>query len=518
MKRYTKLSQIAELWYVRLVRRARRYGLNAPRRGWFWALMVSGVLILLVVGWAAGWLGSRILDEAQVRSTLVACGLAGVVAAYTIVGRLGAVTIALRSPPLWNPVAATSVSPRLFVYGWILAPQIAKTVVIGSVLAAVMVSMAPDEPGLSATSMLAVLILGGLRVCLMMVEGLLIDRGRLLRVVQIMVSVTPLVVVVLAWPVIGAHIGMPSWILSTVAVVVHQHAAFIIVAETALLAGVSLVATWVHKRLGRLTFGDITDAQLGRRITYRDESVLPRSRRSAVLVSDLRRVMRPPRERLMEFAYAGGAAVVIGGPLVVIVAMGKVNLPASLMGPESYLMACCGVCLFALLGAQALITMDADKHALVLWQTIPGALRVVASARAMLSTSILYVVGVAAAVLIRSWFAVDPAQLVAAVAVVAVFAVSASLAEVGFSLKWPSFHWADVSEIGSGRVWRRFSLGVIVPVVMGTIWVARRWRLDAGFVTDVVVVVLIGVVSVYSASLLMGLLARLIGGSVVVRY
>jgi hypothetical protein len=166
----------------------------------------------------------------------------------------------------------------------------------------------------------------------------------------------------------------------------------------------------------------------------------------------------------------GSAAAVVGLVLTASGAWaalgGRASLPSDV--PRGQLAA--GAVAFVAYGAVAasasLLAMDADRHALTLWQLVPGALRRVAAARAAQGAVLASAVA-APAVVASGWLlGLTAGELVVCAAAAATMAVVGPVLDLLGSLRWPQVDWVEASEIGTSHP-ARYAIGfaVGIPVV-----------------------------------------------------
>jgi hypothetical protein len=275
----------------------------------------------------------------------------------------------------------------------------------------------------------------------------------------------------------------------------HMAHAHLVSAVLSTLSAIAILSTIAcSHRLRGLTWADVVENCFALRPPYIDPPTLPGRSTSAVLVVDARRLARSARLRLKPLSNLFPLLVVVLlGPVIWRLTNGPIALPSALR-PNRGEFAAGGAAMFAYtatIATASVFAMDADRHALTLWQTIPGGVRTVARARAIASSAVSVTVGVLGAVVLAYSFGLTAKEFVWCLLAAGAVAVVGTVLDLTASLRWPQLDWVEATEIGTsnGPRWvLRMTSGI--PIV-GAVAVVRLLPAPLGQLESIIFALLI---------------------------
>ena len=471
--------------------RLRRYGIDiALRRHLTLGALIAVVGVLMILAGAAGVVegaghpasAQEISASAITSRTVLLSAVAALVAQLVVAAPTHHLRLALDSMRSWQLPAASGVSVRAFVWGRYLLVEAAKS-------ATVVALFLSFTTGLILTSSpsggpwLGVAVGAAANVALAAARGAWVMRTTTRRVAPghagrrlvrlaggVLLVALASGVLTLAWT--GASTDAVTRLDAVVDALTGGPTA--VVVSSVVAASALGVAARGHHGLGDLAWARVWDAVLERRTTLVSSPTLPSGALSAVWAVDARRLSRSRSERLRPvFRVLGGVPLIL---LVVGAGIGlsgaEVELPADwprlpvIAGSVAFVgYAACVTC-------SSMLAMDADRHALTLWQTIPHGVRVVARGRAVQGALLIFLSSAAATAAAQPAFGLSAWECWVCLLAGATMAVFGVVIELVASLLWPHVEWTDPTEIGTsspGRYAVSFLVGVPVTAVLAAL-------------------------------------------------
>lgn len=463
------MHTVIDVAHNHLLRTVRRYGMDVALRRHHLLLAAAAALVAAAVaGGAIGHLLGSAADTAAGRSvaeTLLWSVPAAVVVQVVLSSPARTLQVALDSPRSWSLLAQAGVSPATFVYGrYVLAEAYkALLVLVGYVgLVALLVLASGIERGrlvVAATAVLTFLAIGLARLLFVLRRAVRRAGGRRRASLARRLALAVLLGAAAAWLVVtsvrpedGAAGAAGSAGAQRIASAVSASSGVALPAAVAAVGVLGVLLQRAHTSLTRAAWADVFEATARSVATRVAAPALPASPLWAITAVDVRRLLRSASMRLRPLANVGALVLLLAGGAAVWAALGgEITLPSDAPRPQIGAASVAMVGYGAVVASAGLLAMDADRHALTLWQMVPGGVRRVAAARAAQGAVIaLLAAGVAVAAV--GWLlGLSSGELALCIAAAATMAVFGPVIELVGSLRWPHVDWVEVGEVASSH-------------------------------------------------------------------